>query len=61
MLYISVEFGCGDACFEEAAPRRTTPQCAAGTFERDTYKDNVAIVCPACETPQVHLWDARSR
>jgi Zn finger protein HypA/HybF involved in hydrogenase expression len=37
------------------------PQCTAGTLERDTYKDNVAVVCPACETPQVQLWDTRSR
>ncbi|MFC6768686.1 HVO_A0556 family zinc finger protein [Natrinema soli] len=36
------------------------PQCTAGTLERGTYKDNVAVVCPACETPQVQLWDVGS-
>lgn len=41
----------GDSC----------PHCSAGTLERGTYKDNTAIVCPTCETPQVQLWDARSR
>lgn len=41
----------GDSC----------PYCTAGTLERDTYKDNVAVVCQSCGTPQVQLWDARAR
>lgn len=33
------------------------PHCTGGTLERGTYKDNEAIVCPTCGTPQVQLWE----
>lgn len=30
--------------------------CTDGTLERDTYRDNAAVVCPDCDTPQVQFW-----
>ncbi|ELY44315.1 HVO_A0556 family zinc finger protein [Natronorubrum sulfidifaciens] len=35
---------------------RPCPYCAEGELTRDTYKENLAMVCANCETPHVQLW-----
>ncbi|WP_168927086.1 HVO_A0556 family zinc finger protein [Natronorubrum aibiense] len=35
---------------------RSCPYCDEGELERDVYKDNQAVVCDSCETPQAQLW-----
>lgn len=37
---------------------RSCPNCPDGELERDTYKDNRAIVCDSCGTPRVQVWSA---
>ncbi|WP_247731132.1 HVO_A0556 family zinc finger protein [Halovivax limisalsi] len=34
----------------------TCPACGDGTLVVETYKDNRAVVCEACETPRAQLW-----
>jgi len=35
---------------------RDCRHCVAGTLVRTQYKGNLAVCCPACETPQAQLW-----
>ncbi|MCW8173063.1 hypothetical protein D8S78_17075 [Natrialba swarupiae] len=35
---------------------RTCPACPDGELERATYKDNRAVVCDSCGTPQAQVW-----
>jgi uncharacterized protein (DUF983 family) len=35
---------------------RSCPDCAEGELERERYKNNRAVVCDSCETPQVQVW-----
>ncbi|SEW03641.1 HVO_A0556 family zinc finger protein [Natrinema salifodinae] len=35
---------------------RSCPNCPDGELERGTYKDNQAVLCNSCGTPQVQVW-----
>ncbi|MFP8953799.1 HVO_A0556 family zinc finger protein [Natrialbaceae archaeon A-arb3/5] len=35
---------------------RLCPACSDGELERETYKDNKAVVCDSCGTPQAQVW-----
>ena len=35
---------------------RPCPVCSDGELERDTYKDNSAVVCDSCGTPRAQVW-----
>ena len=35
---------------------RSCPLCSDGELERSIYKDNKAVVCDGCGTPQAQVW-----
>ncbi|WP_254522836.1 HVO_A0556 family zinc finger protein [Natrinema caseinilyticum] len=35
---------------------RPCPSCDEGVLERGRYKDNRAVVCDECGTPQAQVW-----
>lgn len=37
---------------------RSCPSCPEGELERDVYKDNEAVVCDSCGTPQAQVWSS---